>query len=327
MMVFGNLWIHYATKKTYKKIGTITLVRGRFGDKNMHEDLVCICLPVHNCENTIRVTLDSIIAQKYENFKLMIFDNFSTDTTHQICQEYEVRDPRVSVHRHHQNIGWGKNFNYAIEKMDGHYGCIIHGDDFYGPNFIFDNVKAISDRKNVLCFTKGIIFKSDHELRKFSKKLQFREVSQSKKQLVEKLLKYGNFLFCPTAFAYIGVWKKFICDFKYNDFGGGADLDAWLRVSDDLTILEIVNKGNFFHRRSDTQISSVDKRRTGTSVFVKVMKAHLELIKFHKLKIHKLSHSIESQCINKSRITMILRVLLCNGSFKMKSSCLKRILC
>ena len=76
---------------------------------------VSIGLPVCNGENYLKQALDSIMAQTYTDFELIISDNASTDRTAQICKEYANRDPRIRYYRNEKNLGAARNFNYVFE--------------------------------------------------------------------------------------------------------------------------------------------------------------------------------------------------------------------
>ncbi|MBW4465642.1 MAG: glycosyltransferase [Pegethrix bostrychoides GSE-TBD4-15B] len=78
-------------------------------------------LPVYNGEDYLRVALDSILAQTYTDFHLVIGDNASTDATSAICQEYAARDQRISYHRHQKNLGCGGNHNFVFQPNDATY--------------------------------------------------------------------------------------------------------------------------------------------------------------------------------------------------------------
>ena len=67
--------------------------------------LVSIGMLVYNGEMHIRQALDSLLAQEYENFELIISDNASTDRTQDICLEYAARDERIRYYRNETNMG------------------------------------------------------------------------------------------------------------------------------------------------------------------------------------------------------------------------------
>ena len=66
----------------------------------MSESLsISIALPVRNGANSLREALDSICAQTFSDFELVISDNASTDGTPHICEEYAHRDRQIKMNR------------------------------------------------------------------------------------------------------------------------------------------------------------------------------------------------------------------------------------
>ena len=86
-----------------------------------HNPRVSIGLPVYNGERFLPQALDSILAQTFEDFELIISDNASTDTTEEICRTYATQDQRIHYHRHEQNRGAAWNFNYIVPLARGEY--------------------------------------------------------------------------------------------------------------------------------------------------------------------------------------------------------------
>jgi glycosyltransferase involved in cell wall biosynthesis len=76
-------------------------------------------MPVYNGEQHIAATLDSILAQTYRNFELIISDNGSTDRTEQICRDYASRDGRIRYFRNAENLGAARNYNRVFELFSG----------------------------------------------------------------------------------------------------------------------------------------------------------------------------------------------------------------
>src|SRR5687767_8665908 len=82
---------------------------------------VSIAIPVYNGENYLRLSIESILAQDYSDFELIITDNASTDGTEAICRDYANRDPRVRYARNERNIGASGNYNKGFELARGKY--------------------------------------------------------------------------------------------------------------------------------------------------------------------------------------------------------------
>src|SRR5713226_9738948 len=83
--------------------------------------MVSIGLPVYNGEAYLRQVLDSVLAQTFSEFDLVISDNASTDGTEAICREYAAADPRIRYHRQARNRGVTWNFRQVVLLSSGQY--------------------------------------------------------------------------------------------------------------------------------------------------------------------------------------------------------------
>ncbi len=104
---------------------------------------VSVCLPVYNGGKYLRVAIDSILAQTFSDFELIISDNASTDQTEEICKEYADRDPRIRYYRHARNRGGSWNFNHTVELARGEYLKWASHDDVLAPRFLEACVEAL----------------------------------------------------------------------------------------------------------------------------------------------------------------------------------------
>jgi glycosyltransferase involved in cell wall biosynthesis len=116
---------------------------------------VSVGLVVYNGEHYLREAMDSLLAQTFTDFELIISDNASTDSTPQICQEYAAKDQRIRYYRNNQNVGIPRNFNRVIELARGEYFKLAAHDDICQPDFLLRCVEVLdSDPTVVLCYTK-----------------------------------------------------------------------------------------------------------------------------------------------------------------------------
>lgn len=119
--------------------------------------LVSIGLPLYNEEQHLRAALDSLLAQDYENFELVISDNASTDSTPQICAEYAGRDARVRYHRNDTNVGGVDNFNRVLELARGDYFMWASGHDVRHPSYLSRCLAVMEPEPSViLCHTLAV---------------------------------------------------------------------------------------------------------------------------------------------------------------------------
>jgi glycosyltransferase involved in cell wall biosynthesis len=90
-------------------------------------------MPVYNGEAHIAETLDSLLAQTFGDFELIISDNASSDATEQICRGYAERDSRVRYVRGEHNIGASGNYRRALELSSCEYFRWANADDLFAP--------------------------------------------------------------------------------------------------------------------------------------------------------------------------------------------------
>jgi glycosyltransferase involved in cell wall biosynthesis len=124
--------------------------------------LVSIGVPIYNAERHIRQALDSLLAQDYDNFELIISDNASTDRTQEICQAYAKRDKRIQYYRNQANMGIGWNFNRVLELSSGEYFIWAAGDDYRDPRYIDSCLRAFGTSGDIV-LVHSRIEAIDHE--------------------------------------------------------------------------------------------------------------------------------------------------------------------
>ena len=112
--------------------------------------LVSIGVPVYNEGKWLRGALDSLLAQEFRDFELIISDNASTDETHDICMEYVSRDPRVRYYRNEKNLGGARNFNRVFELSQGEYFMVSAADDRRHPAFLSRCVEVLNRHPSVV---------------------------------------------------------------------------------------------------------------------------------------------------------------------------------
>ena len=105
-------------------------------NEQMERPTVSICMPVYNGEEYLVSALDSVLAQTYPDYELIISDNGSDDSTQEICNRYCKLDPRVRYYRHDINKGPNWNFNFVAQNAKGHLMTWFAHDDILEPDFI-----------------------------------------------------------------------------------------------------------------------------------------------------------------------------------------------
>ena len=119
---------------------------------------VSIGLPVFNGELYLEQALESLLAQSYEDFELIICDNASTDRTQDICHRYAARDQRIRYYRNQVNIGAVQNWYRTFELSSCEYFAGAADDDVYDPEFLRKCVDVLDHNSAVaVCYTKAML--------------------------------------------------------------------------------------------------------------------------------------------------------------------------
>lgn len=103
-------------------------------------------MPVYNGKAFIREAIDSLLAQTFTDFELIISDNASTDGTDASCRKYAERDSRIRYVRQPENRGAVTNFQFVLDEAVGKYFMWAAADDMLGTTETLSNlVKSLDD--------------------------------------------------------------------------------------------------------------------------------------------------------------------------------------
>jgi glycosyltransferase involved in cell wall biosynthesis len=112
-------------------------------------------MPVFNGEEYLGAALDSLLAQTYSDFEIIISDNASSDGTESICADYLKRDRRIRYYRQPQNVGAAPNYNRTFHLSRGDYFKWHAHDDICKPKFLELCVSRLeASPESVLCYSK-----------------------------------------------------------------------------------------------------------------------------------------------------------------------------
>jgi glycosyltransferase involved in cell wall biosynthesis len=105
---------------------------------------VSVIMPVFNVERYAEAAIDSVLAQTWRDFELLVIDDGSTDGTVPLVERY-TRDPRVRV-LHKSNGGISSARNAALRAASGELIALLDGDDAWDPEFLESQVSILSTR-------------------------------------------------------------------------------------------------------------------------------------------------------------------------------------
>lgn len=111
-----------------------------------------ILLATYNGEKYLREQIDSILSQTYKNFRLIISDDCSKDRTREILKEYELKDNRITVYYQEKNLGYIKNFEFLLKKVENQIYALSDQDDVWLPEKIEKSLERMQIDNSDLVF-------------------------------------------------------------------------------------------------------------------------------------------------------------------------------
>ena len=117
-------------------------------------------MPAYNVERYIEQSINSVLAQTYHNWELLIVNDGSSDGTQDILNIYVQRDSRIKSF-YQPNGKQGKARNLAIANSKGEYLAFLDADDIWLPEKLSIQLSEIQTSKADLIFSKAYIIDSD----------------------------------------------------------------------------------------------------------------------------------------------------------------------
>ena len=115
---------------------------------------ISVIVPVYNTEKYLHRCIDSILAQTFADYELLLVDDGSTDRSGAICEEYAVNDKRIRVfHQRNQGQAVARNFalDWVFANSDSEYIAFIDSDDCVHPLFLQMLFRGISSGDVNIC--------------------------------------------------------------------------------------------------------------------------------------------------------------------------------
>jgi succinoglycan biosynthesis protein ExoO len=123
---------------------------------------ISVVMAVYNWAAEIAGALESVFAQSFTDWELLIVDDASSDGTSAVIEQLTAGDPRVSLHRLAHNVGPGAARNFALGEARGEWVTVLDGDDAFEPDRLLilierairDNLDLIAD--NLILYDEAV---------------------------------------------------------------------------------------------------------------------------------------------------------------------------
>lgn len=124
---------------------------------------VSLGMPLFNAERYLAKAFDSLLAQDYRDFEIIVCDNASTDRTWEICEKYALIDRRIRLFGNDKNHGAAYNYNRTVELARGQLFKWVAHDDICAPTLLGRCVAALDEAGSqaVLAYPQTMLIDDD----------------------------------------------------------------------------------------------------------------------------------------------------------------------
>ena len=153
--------------------------------------LFSIIIPVYNTEQYLSQCVDSVLAQQFCDYEILLVDDGSKDKSPLLCDDYAFRDKRIkSIHK--SNGGLSSARNTGLDKAEGDYIVFLDSDDWWDDETMLTNIAKSIDElaPDVLCFRMKKYLQNVNSM--FSPSEQV-DMDDSQKADVQSMIKRGLF--------------------------------------------------------------------------------------------------------------------------------------
>lgn len=203
----------------------------------------------------LSIGIESVIAQEFDNWELIIIDDGSTDKTKELVQEFMNKDPRVK-YIYQENAERSAARNNGIKYAYGKYICFLDSDDYYLPNrlSLLRNF-ILNDKETSGFYYTGISFLNGKEV------TERPEREQSNENVFEFITK--AIIGTPQ----VVLTKEIAQTFNFNpDFEIGEDMELWLRISKKSKPVFIPNQATIIARDHEDRSVNLNKYNNGAKL-------------------------------------------------------------
>ncbi len=116
-------------------------------------ELISIITPVYNSEKYIAETIESVLAQSYSNWEMIIVDDCSTDKSREIIRKFVEKDSRIHLIEFDENSGTGKARNIALQNANGRFVAFLDSDDMWMPEKLDKQIRFMTENHYPISFT------------------------------------------------------------------------------------------------------------------------------------------------------------------------------
>ena len=212
-------------------------------EKEIEKEKVSIIVPMYNAEKFIGKAIESVLAQTYQNWEMLIMNDVSTDNSLAIVSVYAKKDERIKIVNTEKNVGVVKGRNFLIDLASGKYIAFLDADDYWHNEKLEKQIKFMKEKNASISCTEYTRVKENEE--KINDVIIKEEISYN------DMLK-NNYLGCLTViYDAEKLGKRYFKELEKNE-----DYVLWLEIVKDVNTIYGLKENLAYYRVLDNSRSS-----------------------------------------------------------------------
>ncbi|MBC2304415.1 glycosyltransferase family 2 protein [Listeria booriae] len=212
-------------------------MRGRYDNQ-----LVSIIMPCFNAMNVIGDSIDSVLAQTYADWELIIVDDASADQSLAAIEPY-LTDPRIQLLAKEKNEGVALARNDGLTRSTGRYVAFLDSDDLWRPHKLEQQLTALTEKDAVLSYSAYETFQESP--------LNPVKVIQVPESITYQELLKNTIIGCLT----VVIDRHKTGAFEMPNLPGGEDTATWLNILRENGVAYGIQEPLAYYRTSGSSLS------------------------------------------------------------------------
>jgi glycosyltransferase involved in cell wall biosynthesis len=189
---------------------------------------VSVLIPTYNYARYLAEAIESVQAQKFQDFELLIVDDASPDNSAEVATTFSARDPRIRFSLNPVNLGMVENWNHCLKLAKGEYIQFLFGDDKLVSPHTLGKMAAMLDANPTASLAASARVVLDEKSRRVDLWAGFPNgLLRGQDAIVRCLLKNQNLIGEPTAVMFRKAAPKRSFDPAYRQL---VDLEMWFHM-------------------------------------------------------------------------------------------------
>ena len=283
-----------------------------------------VIIPLYNKENFIEATLQSVLAQTFIDYEVLIIDDGSTDSSASIIKGYT--DSRIRYFKT-ANKGVSSARNYGIQNATANYITFLDADDYWYPHFLEVMFKNSNKEPEIRVFSAAIEIETHNTTfpaaYSILEKNEYEIVNYFSASFKETVICTSCAVFHKTVFDNVGFFD--------TQIKSGQDTDLWIRIGLEYPVLfsweilaryvydqnSLSKNNNFLHTKPDFTAFAIAEKTDP------LLKKFLDLNRFSlaiKFKLAGNKNAFRNQCkvIDRSNLSIQKRIVLSFPAFLLR---------